>query len=39
MNDFIFNVLPVQGPTIPTWVPYLAGWPVNSPIVGSFFLQ
>jgi hypothetical protein len=29
MNDFIFNILPAQGPTI--W-----GWPINSPLTGSF---
>ena len=29
MNDFIINVLQAQGPTI--W-----GWPINSPLVGSF---
>jgi hypothetical protein len=36
MNDFIFNVLQVQGPTIPIWVPFLGGFPYNSPLVGSF---
>jgi hypothetical protein len=36
MNDFIFNVLPTQGPTIPMWVPLLGGFPINSPLVGSF---
>lgn len=37
MNDFIFNVLPAQGPTIPIWIPILGGIPINSPLVGSFF--
>jgi hypothetical protein len=36
MNGFIFNVLPPQGPTIPMWVPFLGGFPINSPLVGSF---
>jgi|WetSurMetagenome_2_1015567.scaffolds.fasta_scaffold00641_5 hypothetical protein len=36
MNDFIINVLQLQGPTIPTWLPVLGGFPINSPIVGSF---
>jgi hypothetical protein len=36
MNDFIFNVLPTQGATIPMWVPLLGGFPINSPLVGSF---
>jgi len=35
MNDLIINVLPIQGPTIPIWVPLLGGFPINSPIVGS----
>jgi hypothetical protein len=25
------------GATIPTWVPLFGGWPINSPLVGSFF--
>ncbi len=36
MNDFIFNVFPAQGPTIPIWFPILGGFPINSPLVGSF---
>jgi hypothetical protein len=36
MNDFIFNVLPTQGPTVPMWVPIFGGFPLNSPLVGSF---
>ena len=36
MNDFIFNVVPTQAPTIPMWVPLLGGFPINSPLVGSF---
>jgi len=36
MYDFIFNVLPTQGPTIPMCVPYFGGFPINSPLVGSF---
>ena len=36
MNDFIFNVLPAQGPTIPRWIPILGGIPINSPLVGAF---
>jgi len=36
MNDFIFNVPQTQGPTIPMWVPYFGGFPINSPLVGSF---
>jgi hypothetical protein len=34
VNDFIFNVLPSQGPTI--WLPVLGWIPVNSPLIGSF---
>jgi len=37
MNDFIFNVLPAQGPTIPIWLPILGGFPIIKPIMGSFF--
>lgn len=33
MNDFIFNVLPAQGPIIPTWVPMLGG--INIQIVST----
>jgi len=36
MNDFILYVLPVQGPTIPMWIPFFGGFPINSPLVGSF---
>lgn len=36
MHDFIINALPMQGPTIPTWSPILAGFPINSPLIGSF---
>ena len=36
MNDFIFYVLPLQGPTIPMWIPFFGGFPINSPLVGSF---
>lgn len=36
MNDFIFNVLPVAGPTIPACVPLIGGLPYNSPLTGSF---
>jgi len=36
MNDFIFNILPAQGATIPAWLPVLGGFPINSPLVGSF---
>lgn len=34
--DFIINTIPTQGPTIPTWSPILAGFPINSPLIGSF---
>jgi hypothetical protein len=37
VNDFIFNILPAQGPTIPNYIPYLSGIPINSPLVGAFF--
>jgi hypothetical protein len=37
MNDFIFNIIPAQGPSIPPWVPLLGDFPINSPLVGSFF--
>lgn len=36
MYDFIINALPTQGPTIPAWSPILAGFPINSPLIGSF---
>ncbi len=36
MNDFIINVIPAQGATIPTWFSILGGFPINSPLVGSF---
>jgi hypothetical protein len=38
MNDFnfIFNALPTQGATIPTWFPVLGGLQYNSPLIGSF---
>lgn len=36
MNDFIFNVLSAQGPTIPQWFPIVAGMPAST-FAGSFF--
>jgi hypothetical protein len=36
LNDFIINVLPVQGPTIPIWFPFIGGSQINSPLIGSF---
>ena len=36
MIDLVFNVLPAQGPIIPLWIPLLGGFPINSPLVGSF---
>lgn len=36
MNDIVFNVLPTQGPIIPMWFPILGGFPINSPLLGSF---
>lgn len=32
----IINALATQGPTIPTWSTILAGFPINSPLIGSF---
>jgi len=34
MNDFIFNVLPAQGPIV--WMPIIGTVPINSPLMGSF---
>jgi len=36
MNDFIFNVLPAQGLTIPQWFPIVGGMPAST-FAGSFF--
>ncbi|MGB7571945.1 MAG: hypothetical protein WBL87_09335 [Methanothrix sp.] len=36
MNDFIFNVLPAQGPTIPQWFPIVGGMPAST-FAGAFF--
>lgn len=36
MFDYIINVPPLQGPSIPMCVPLLGGLPINSPLVGSF---
>jgi len=36
MNDFIFNVLPAEGPTIPQWFPIVGGMPASA-FAGSFF--
>lgn len=36
MYDFIINAPLSQGLTIPMWSPILAGFPINSPLIGSF---
>ena len=36
MFDLIINGLSTQGPSFPMWVPFIAGIPINSPLVGSF---
>jgi|APFre7841882654_1041346.scaffolds.fasta_scaffold47930_2 hypothetical protein len=36
MKDIILNVLPAQGPNMPMWIPLIGGFPINSPLVGSF---
>lgn len=36
MNDFIFNVVPAQGLTIPQWFPIVGGMPAST-FAGSFF--
>lgn len=35
MNDFIFNILPTQGPIVPSWIPIFGGMPASS-FAGSF---
>jgi RNAse (barnase) inhibitor barstar len=36
MYDFIINAPISPGPVMPIWLPVIGGFPINSPLVGSF---